>query len=343
MASFNRFEANDIVQGNTSKNVTSALFTGTGALTSFFTSSTQTSSAAGTSYYWDVYHQDPHAAATDDSAEVQFQISYGHYAGSGSATPSGATTGFHPTRAVYGQFRNLLLDSPSPTKLFSLGDDTTVDRAVFITLNRARFKEQLDKGDWHLSFKNGATTHSVTDDSSVAAATSENGHVTYNIISGSSTGPALYKSGSNYVHWGKVYPELGIIMLDGERMLGSSHATTAGLSLNTGTSAASNDGVPGQIFDSLTNFTGRADEDISSTFYFVRAKNNEFNFSTNETFRSGTAGQVRHASMIGDPQVYISSVGLYNSQNELVAVAKLSKPLLKNFEREATIRIKLDY
>ena len=342
MASFNRFEANDIVQGNTSKNVTSALFTGTGALNSFFTSSTQTASAAGTSYYWDVYHQDPHAAETDDSAEVQFQISYGHYAGSGSATPSGATTGFHPTRAVYGQFRNLLLDSPSPTTKFTLGDDTTVDRAVFITLNRARFKEQLDKGDWHLSFANTAVTYSVTDDSSVAAATSENGHVVYNIISGSSTGPVLYKDGSNYVHWGKVYPELGIIMLDGEKMLGNGSATT-GLHLNTGNSANTNDVVPSHVFNALKNFTGRADEDISSTFYFVRAKNNEFNFSTNETFRSGTAGQVRHASMIGDPQVYISSVGLYNGQNELVAVAKLSKPLLKNFEREATIRIKLDY
>ena len=47
--------------------------------------------------------------------------------------------------------------------------------------------------------------------------------------------------------------------------------------------------------------------------------------------------------MIKDPQVYITTVGLYTEENELVAVAKLSKPLLKNFTREATVRVKLDY
>ena len=47
--------------------------------------------------------------------------------------------------------------------------------------------------------------------------------------------------------------------------------------------------------------------------------------------------------MVGNPNVYITTVGLYNDENELVATAKLSKPLLKNFSREATVRVKLDY
>ena len=47
--------------------------------------------------------------------------------------------------------------------------------------------------------------------------------------------------------------------------------------------------------------------------------------------------------MIGDPQVYITTIGLYNSNNELLAVGKLSKPLLKNKSRELLVRVKLDY
>jgi len=352
MSTFTRFETGDIVKGNVSRNVTTGLFSnGTGSLTSFFTSSAQTASAAGESYYYDVYHENPDDSSTSDTAAVQFQISYGHYAGSGSKGPTGATTGYHPSRAIYSQFRNLLLDSPTPTTKFKLADNTTVNNAVFITLERSRFKEQIDKGDWHIQFSgSGIIKHTVCDDSSVAASTTENGHIVYNVISGSSTGPTLYQSGSDYVYWGKVYPELGVIMLDGERMIGNSIPVTSGLSLGTalsvsdlGDSANANDEIPKKVYNSLVNFTGRADEDISSTFYFVRAKNSEYNFSTNETFTTGDAGRLRHATMIGDPQVYISTVGLYNEQRELLAVAKLSKPLLKNYEREATIRIKLDY
>ena len=47
--------------------------------------------------------------------------------------------------------------------------------------------------------------------------------------------------------------------------------------------------------------------------------------------------------MVNNPQAYITSVGLYNDTNDLLAIAKLSKPLLKDFTKEALIRIKLDY
>jgi len=47
--------------------------------------------------------------------------------------------------------------------------------------------------------------------------------------------------------------------------------------------------------------------------------------------------------MIQDPQAYITTVGLYNNRKELLATAKLSQPLLKNYTREALIKIKLDF
>ena len=47
--------------------------------------------------------------------------------------------------------------------------------------------------------------------------------------------------------------------------------------------------------------------------------------------------------MIDNPTTYITTVGLYNDSGDLVAVAKLSQPVVKDFTKEALIRVKLDY
>jgi hypothetical protein len=47
--------------------------------------------------------------------------------------------------------------------------------------------------------------------------------------------------------------------------------------------------------------------------------------------------------MYGDPKVYITSVGLYDTNYNLVAVAKLSRPLQKSFDKELLIKVKLDF
>jgi hypothetical protein len=70
----------------------------------------------------------------------------------------------------------------------------------------------------------------------------------------------------------------------------------------------------------------------------------EFNYSENPSFISGsTTGTVIYSSFINNPQTYVTTVGLYNDSNELVAVAKLSRPLIKDFTKESLIRVKLDF
>ena len=89
-------------------------------------------------------------------------------------------------------------------------------------------------------------------------------------------------------------------------------------------------------------FTLRSEETLSSNYVFVRARNSEFNYSTNPSNITGS-GELRHSIMIDSPQSYVTSVGLYNDNNDLIAISKLSSPLLKDFTKEALIRIKLDY
>ena len=92
-----------------------------------------------------------------------------------------------------------------------------------------------------------------------------------------------------------------------------------------------------------SHFTARNAEQVYATHYFIRLKNAEYNFSNNPSFTSGSQGEFSHATMYKDPKVYITTVGLYNDNNELLAVAKLSKPLLKSFTREALVRVKLEF
>ena len=94
--------------------------------------------------------------------------------------------------------------------------------------------------------------------------------------------------------------------------------------------------------DSINSFTLRSEETVSSNYVFVRARNSEFNYSTNPSNITGS-GELRHDVMIDTPQAYVTGIGLYNDNNDLLAVAKLSRPLIKDFTKEALIRIKLDY
>ena len=87
----------------------------------------------------------------------------------------------------------------------------------------------------------------------------------------------------------------------------------------------------------------RNEEDQYSRHYFVRATANNFNFSNNPTFTSGSSNRLRFDYMLQNPQVFITGVGLFDGGGNLVAVAKLSTPVQKNFQSEATIKVKLTY
>ncbi len=100
--------------------------------------------------------------------------------------------------------------------------------------------------------------------------------------------------------------------------------------------------IKGTTFASLTEFTLKSEENLSTNYYFIRGKNKEFNYSSNPSFLN-EAGEFKHPEFIYNPRVYVTTVGLYNNSNELLAVAKLSKPLPKDFNREFLIRAKLSF
>ena len=92
----------------------------------------------------------------------------------------------------------------------------------------------------------------------------------------------------------------------------------------------------------IENISFNNTTELNSTVYFCRVNNSDFNYSANPTYLSSSKMVVKNNSQ-DVPVSYVSTVGLYSSDNELLAVSKLSEPLKKDPSTEFTIRVRLDY
>jgi hypothetical protein len=350
---FTKFDTvNDIVS-NQIEVVTAGVWSdGIASLTTFFTSSTQTNTQR--TYYADVLQTTPEATGS----AVQFSLAFGHALGSGSDSQGQLNDA--ASKAIYSQYRQLLLN-PNDTRFTTAGSGST-DYVYVVNFKRDRIKERLDAGNWELplvaitsratnatgSVVTGSGVIKLIDDSSVSTGTLADSGKVYNIVSGS-IGAGVFNS-TNPIYYGLAYPDHGVLVLDGKML-----DQQLGFATNTGSSVEANNhfvlfrSISGSSFftDPQTSdkygFQARNSEKVTSTHYFVRIKNAEYNFSNNPSYVTGSVGQISQTTFVGDPKTYITTVGLYNDSQELLAVAKLSQPLLKSFQREALIRVKLDF
>tara|TARA_Y100001963_G_C6765823_1_gene442145 strand:+ start:495 stop:1811 length:1317 start_codon:yes stop_codon:yes gene_type:complete len=222
----------------------------------------------------------------------------------------------------------------------------------------------------------------LTDDSKYNKATFTVAGPRYNIISGA-VGVATASDGATqYQHrtFGWFYPDAGVMVFSGLELSASVPGKTGAKTMTAsfaGTNAIqkSADGIKGMGFcpnldndndcGNVYRFANalvsgvnadntclrlRSEEDQTQNNYFCRVRSGALNFSNNPTFTSSSISstgevqkQVRNRSMWGNPTVYITGVGLYSNAGKLVAVAKMSTPIKKNFSSEATIKVKLTY
>jgi hypothetical protein len=340
---YRRLEPSDLVVSNDS--VTTAIWSDNSpTLTAFYTSSTQVASSTS-EFYFDVYQ----TASGDDTAAVQFNVAYADAEGSGSAFYNALVTGSSPTGTNYGQYRNLVLGDENSSFIFG---NQTSSYFYVINVERSRYKEHLLPGSLTLNLEGpGGATLQLTDDSQINTATVfVDAGRRYNLISGSAgtiSGGALNTNGwsANSGSYGWFLPDVGLILLSGEALDGAGGAV-GGIALNTTRSFDTATKNQSKIVDALnagSGFTLNSQETLSSDYIFVRARNNEFNYSENPSFISGSTGVVLFDDFIDNPKTYITTVGLYNDNSELVAVAKLSRPLAKDYTKELLVRVKLDF
>jgi hypothetical protein len=313
------------------------------SLNTFFTSSTQESGSTG-KFYLNVYQ----TSSTDTNATTQFAIAYGNILGSGSYYFNSLAPYETPTKDVYGQWRALILGDENSK--FTFDYTTGSDSIAVISVARSKYKQAFNPGSLTLKLKNGTDELSLTDNSQIqTSATFINSTQYYTLVSGSQ-GNAYSTSGTAMGSYGYVFPDLGTIILNPNALSASIVDGGIGINWNTGSSSTVepspfynyNNRILFNAVSSSANFSLQASEVISSNFIFCRAKNAENNYTANPTIIDSD-GNLIYNQLIYSPVTYITTVGLYNDNNELLAVAKLSKPLQKDFTKEALVRVKLDY
>lgn len=333
-------------------------------LNTFQTSSTQVASNSGR-YYYNVYENDPE---TNPQEEVQFSVAFGDKEGRGTPPFDENVEGISPSKSIYGQYSSLFLEGISND--FNFGDNNTSKHIYVISIERARYKEKLLPGSFLLKLNNGGNKLALTDNSKEVQiplffGTQRGFYLVRTDFDNPILGEPLVddpNSGfsSQNGAYGIFFPDTSTIILNGSALDEDptpSGENIGGIGLGT---VLSTDGSNPDNINKLINafyttdpldplqeasetFRLNSEETITSNFIFIRIRNSEFNYSENPSFVKAENGELIYDYFINNPQVYPTTIGLYNDSNELLAIAKLSRPVQKDFTKEALFRIKLDF
>jgi len=299
------------------------------------------------------------------NSKDHFSVTYGHKGGSGSAEESSTVEG--TTQAIYKQFYNFTEtdnESIRDGSGWSMVDGTDGTTAVtqhdvyILAAERLQMKDRLNPGTWTLTLSGSDTAGvaknlELTDDSKTVNAESAPFGPRYNIVSGSA---GSVQTTYDNLTYGFFYPDAGLMVLSANALSsslgGDKEFITSGSDFVGGGTGLDPDLRVTDAADNAHKFarsmllgsvTLRSEEQQYVYDYFCRAKASEYNLSQNLTFWSGSTYTIRHDDMVTNPQVYISEVGLYDNQNSLLAVGRLSSPINKNFSSEAIVKVRLTY
>ena len=368
-SAFKKFGTNDTVSNQVYPKTNGLWSNASPSLNTFFTSSVYTNTQK--EYYLAVL-----SSTSSCDYQEEFYIAYGNLYGSGSLSQGGQAND-NPSRAIYSQFKNILLEPEDSAFSFPSGSTPTStpifvdsDSIYIISFNQKLTKDKVDPGNWELSLSpltgstlpnNQNTSSAVNVSSSLMITLIDNSGDTVGVspsLIGTVSSPYYVYSGSleNGVYendgesFGLFYPDYGVIILNAKKL-------NSTLGFNTVTGSNINGNNPHKLFTSISgsstltyarpsttgSFYARNFEVKNTSYYYIRSLNYEFNYSNNPTFGTGSEKSFRFESFKYDPKVYITTVGLYNDSYELLAVAKLSKPIQKSFTDEYLVTVKLEY
>ena len=331
--------------------VTKGLFNHTQSLLSYSTSSKQ--SINSKKYYYDIVDE---TRIINGDPVVYFSVAYGNRYGSGSLY-DGYEFNDSPSRAVYGQYRLLALDeSETEFNVYTDGGRVTSRGDIYaISFNRDSLTDRIDPGNFEISLSGSGGIITLMDNSNDILEDKFSNQYVYtyfDIVSGSltngiqSTGFGNQTTNPFFTSYGRVYPNLGFIILDAEKL-----DDEIGLSTNldnnvdgdnsykifTAISGAASEGYPLKV---------RSSKNKKTNHYFVRVGASTSNYTNNPTVMDESTDNnnyIKNNYFRYRPTTYITTVGLYNDMNELLAVAKLSKPILKTFDKDILIKIRLNW
>ncbi len=283
----------------------------------------------------------PHLSS---SANHVFDVAVGAY----DAKNVAAVTSQASKKAnMYAQMAHVLVgpDVDGTIRRFDQDGDLTAgtkhDQVVFLNLSRLLVKDEIKKGSFSIqiatgsAFANAAKTavRTIKDTGAASSYKTNSPAGEYGILYAQSTkvGLVYYQAGV-VVLTGSAFGNG--IMFSGGAASGKFAGAITGSTINT---------ISNGVRNRIANISFNNTTELNSTVYFCRSNHNEFNYSSNVTYLSGSQIRVKGDNAATAPRTYITTVGLYSADNELLAVAKLSEPLRKDPTNELTLRVRLDY
>jgi hypothetical protein len=250
---------------------------------------------------------------------------------------------------------------------------STIDSPVFLNFSRLLVKDEIQKGSFQIKLGTGSfvlpfeaqsETLTISDYKGTSSYGSNSPVGDYGVLYSGTASPGA----GGDVALGIIYYQAGIAVLDVSGAFREAEGRQAGNSpggdvhtvYTSQSSPAYWQPIDGQSYsgslisssvDQISqDFRHRVDSisfnnsiELNSTIYFCRAAHHEFNYSSNPTYLSASEIIVKESEADIPPKSYITTVGLYGSDNELLATAKLSEPIRKDPTNEVTIRVRLDY
>ena len=278
------------------------------------------------------------------SANHIFDVSFGLSATSVLVGASPSHVAIEKKINMYNQFAQLLVGYDATGSILKFDQDgdltggTKHTELYFMAFSRLLVKDEIKKGSFQLSLGTGSST---TPFSGIKTLYDAGAATEYRVNSPAGEYGLLYSNpGGIGAPVGLLYYQAGIVAFTASVFdLGSfSGSFPRPAALSGSTIQQLSDVLRQRIYNIQFNNT----TELNSTIYFCRANHNEFNYSSNPTYLSSSKMVIKNTSTDA-PVSYITTVGLYSADNELLAVAKLSEPLKKDPTNELTIRVRLDY
>jgi uncharacterized radical SAM superfamily Fe-S cluster-containing enzyme len=243
---------------------------------------------------------------------------------------------------IYNQMAQMLVGFDTTGSIMKFDQDgniagggTKLTEVFFLNFSRLLTKDEIKKGSFSITLGTGSYLNPFSATPTFTDSGAEND---YRINSPAGEYGILYNS--SLTASGLVYYQAGIAVITASVFAPPSF--TSGTTLNNTLKLKTIDQNGDALRARIQNISFNNTTELNSTIYFCRASHNEFNYSSNPTYLSSSKMVVKNVST-DVPVSYITTVGLYSADNELLAVAKTSEPLKKDPTNELTLRVRLDY
>ena len=308
--------------------LTGTLMSGTEYYTKTYQNITSGSALSG-GFWQTIYDGSP----TSISSSALFDLSWGFNSSSFVATRP-ETFLVKEKERVYKQMATLCLGNSN--NVFSFNNNPA-NECVFFLAKRRIFKDEIKKGNTSFNLQMLGTGDLSTLTLTDAGAQS-------NFDVGASGDEASLYSGS--IEIGKVYYNIGVVIFATGTFVpvgGAAPQWSGSLKMDAVAISGNIDNYIYGLKQHINQVQFLNQTNLHSTIYFCRALNSQFNYSSNPTFIDSDGRIIPTSGSDNQTRAYLTSVGLYSINDELLAVAKLSEPVKKSPDSEVTVRIRLSF